>query len=521
MEDRLILTLDFGTQSVRAVITSPQGEELAFEKKNYSPAYFSPEPNYAEQDPDYYWRCCCECTKKIAAEHQDLLQKVAGITISCFRDSAVILDKNGDVIRPMILWLDQRMAKCEEPLPWYHQALFKLVGKDDAIKWNRQRSASNWIKENEPENWAKVDKYIGISTYFNYRITGKYRDSASSLIGHYPMNFKHRKWYDKPETHMQGQIFSLKKSMLCELVKEGSVLGEVTPKASEESGLPVGLKLYACGSDKSCETLGLGIIDDKMGAVSYGTASTIETTTRKYHESEPFLPGYSSCIPDYFNMDIQIYRGYWMINWFLKEFGGKEFGAINQLDNVNPHLFDEGLKDVPPGCDGLVLQPYWGPTLSRPLAKGAMVGFSDAITQKHFYRAIVEGIAFALKEGFEHFEKVLHHKIGKIRVAGGGAYSDVVCQLTADVFNRPVERVQTVETASLGAGIAGYLAIGTYKTPEEAIKNMIRVKDSFTPNAENVRTYEYLFRNVYLKMYPSLKKTYKNIKDFNLGRAKL
>lgn len=519
MDNELILTIDFGTQSVRAVITSPKGDELAFVKKNYDPPYFSVHPNYAEQDPEYYWECCCECTRKIVAENPQLMQNVVGITISCFRDSAVILDKEGKVIRPMILWLDQRMAKCEEKLPWIHRALFKLVGKDEAIKWNRQRSASNWIKENEPENWAKVDKYIGISTYFNYRLTGKFVDTASSLTGHYPMDFKHRSWFKNPETHMQGQIFSLKKSMLCTLVKEGSILGEITPQASKETGLPVGLKLIACGSDKSCETLGLGIIDDKMAAISYGTACSIETTTHEYHSSEPFLPGYSSCIPGYFNMDIQVYRGYWMINWFLKEFGGKDFGSIGQLDTIDPRQFDDSLRDVPPGCDGLVLQPYWGPTLSRPLGKGAMIGFSDAVSQKHFYRAIIEGIAFALREGLEHFEKVLHHRIGHIRIAGGGAYSDVICQLTADIFGRPVERVQTVETASLGAGIAGYLAIGKYKTPEEAIKNMVHPKDTFSPNKENVKVYDYIFKNVYLKMYPSLKKSYKKIKEFNLGRV--
>jgi sugar (pentulose or hexulose) kinase len=168
--------------------------------------------------------------------------------------------------------------------------------------------------------------------------------------------------------------------------------------------------MYACGSDKSCETLGLGVIDDRTAALSYGTASSIETTRVKYTESEPFLPGFPSCIPGYYNMDIQIYRGYWMINWFLKEFGGREVNGT-MINDVSAKDYNDALKLVPPGSDGLVLQPYWGPGLSRPLAKGAIIGFSDAITREHFYRAIIEGIAYALREGLEHFEQKTHHPI--------------------------------------------------------------------------------------------------------------
>lgn len=510
----LILTMDFGTQSVRVAFFNKKGEPLAMEKEKYNPPYFSKEPNYAEQDPDYYYSCLATCTKRLVANNPNLIKQTKGITLTCFRDSAVLLDKDKKVIRPMILWLDQRMAECKKKLPWQNRLLFTLVGKMDTITFNRRRCVANWLIENEPENWAKVDKYVALSTYMIYRLTNELKDSSSNQAGHYPIDFKHRQWYKNPETHMQGMIFSLKKSMLSTIVPEGSVIGGITSKASEETGLPVGLKMYACGSDKSCETLGLGVIDDKTAAISYGTASTVETTKKKYTESEPFLPGYPSCIPGYYNMDIQIYRGYWMINWFLREFGGKKIDDLIASD-VSAEEFNKRLNSVPAGCDGLVLQPYWGPGLARPLAKGAIIGFSDSITQEHLYRAIIEGIAYALREGLEHFEKKNHQHIDSIRISGGGSQSNAICQITADIMGRNVVRVQTYETSSLGASIAGFLAIKEYASPGEAIKQMVRTKDTFVANPVNKEKYDYLFNNCYEKMYPSLHGIYRSIKDYN------
>lgn len=515
----LILTIDFGTQSVRTGLFDMSGEAVVMEKEAYNPPYYSILPNYAEQDPSLYYKALCECTKRLVSTNQSLFSRVKGITLTCFRDSAVLLDKSRNIIRPMILWLDQRNAECKKPLPFFARTLFRLIGKSDAINFNRKRCVANWLIENEPQNWAKVDKYVNISTYFIYRLTGELKDSSSDQAGHYPIDFKHRKWYKNPKKNLTGQIFSLDEHMLATIVPEGSVIGHITSKAHEETSLPEGLPIYACGSDKSCETLGLGVIDDRCAAISYGTASTVETTRLQYTESEPFLPGYPSCIPGFYNMDIQIYRGYWMINWFLKEFGGRVVNDIVMSD-VSAEDFNEKLKSVPAGCDGLVLQPFWGPGLSRPLAKGAIIGFSDSITQEHFYRAIIEGIAYALREGLEHFESKIHHRIPVARISGGGSQSDEICQITADIFGRPITRVQTCETSSLGAAIAGFLAIKAFATPQEAIAKMVHVRDTFYPDPATHKKYDYLYLNAYEKMYPKLKGIYRSIKDFNKHEEK-
>ncbi len=515
----LVLTVDFGTQSVRVTLFNKKGAAVVMEREKYDPPYFSKEPNFAEQDPEVYYACLCRCCRKIASEHATLLNRAKAMTLTCFRDSAVTLDKDYKLVRPMILWLDQRVAKCSKKLPVISRLLFSIVGMLPTAELNRERSMANWIKEHEPENYAKIAHYISVSTYFTWKLTGIMKDCASNYAGHYPIDFKKKKFYRSPERHLKGQIFGVKKEWLPELVKEGAFIGKITPKAAEETGLPEGLPFYAGGSDKSCETLGLGVIDDRDVAISCGTASTIETTVKKYIPSEPFLPGYAACLDGYYNMDIQIYRGYWMINWFLKEFGAQPIEDLI-ISQTNADEFNKKLSNVPPGCDGLVLQPYWGPGLSRPLAKGAIIGFSDVVTQEHLYRAIIEGIGYALREGMERFAKKLGHSFGNIRISGGGSQSDEVCQITSDIFGMPVKRVQTSETSSLGAAICAFLAIGEFNSVEEAVFNMVHEKETFRPNPENKKIYDYLFYNAYELIYPRLRTIYGNIKEFNIEHTR-
>lgn len=512
--ENLILTVDFGTQSVRVSFFNRKGQCVAFEKESYKPPYYSPKPGYAEQNPSYYFDEFCLASQRLFAAHPEKKEQIRGVVMSCFRDTAVLLDKNKEVIRPTILWLDQRYAKCEEPLPLVSRAAFSLVGMSEVINMNRRRTAANWVKENEPENWAKVDKYVGISTYFVYRLTGELKDCASDFTGHYPIDFKKRAWYRNPEKNIKGSIFSIKKEMLCDLVDSGQELGRISEEASKLTGIPAGIPMFAAGSDKACETLGTGVISEDMLSISLGTACTIETTSKRYVEPVKFLPAYPFAIPGYYNTDLQIYRGYWMINWFLKEFGGQDVEDMVSEEAADPTPFNEKLHTIPAGSDGVILQPFWGSQLDKPAVKGSIIGFSDVTTKEHVYRAIIEGIDYELRMAKEHFEKQFHHPFKEIRVAGGGAKSKEICQIAADIFNLPVTKIQTTETSSLGAAMAGFLAIKEYDSVEEAVENMVTPTETFYPNPDNVKVYDMLFNNVYKKLYKQLKPSYVYLYNF-------
>lgn len=516
MKEPLILTLDFGTQSVRAGLFNKKGEAVALIKEKYNPPYHSPKTGYAEQDPNYYFEMLCKATNKLVNENKEKMNDVLGIVMAFFRDSVVCLDKDNNVLRPAILWLDERRAEGKQKLPAIHRFLFKLVGMKPTIELNMKRSMAQWIKEKEPEIWKKTDKFMMLSTYINMKLIGDFIDSPCCQAGHLPINFKKGEWYKNAMKHMKGQIFGVDNARLCKLVPVGDVLGTITEEASKLTGLPAGMKMFSGGSDKSAETLGLGVIDENTAAISYGTASTIEIPIQKYKDAEPFLPSYPAIVKGYYNMDVQVYRGYWMLNWFAKQFNN--FKTVEEIIDEKELIeeFNEEMKMIPPGSDGLVLQPYWGPGLRRPLAKGAIIGFSDNHTRTHIYRAIIEGIAYCLKEGLELFEnKRLHHKIKKIRISGGGSQSDAICQITADIFGLPVSRIQTFECSSLGCAIAGFIAAGEFKNVEEATKEMVHQSIEFIPNKNNVDKYKFLFNNVYMPMYPSLKKIYADIKKYN------
>lgn len=504
----LVLTIDFGTQSLRTALINKQGEIEAISKIKYDPCYVSPTKGSAEQDPDFYVKMLIDSLKELTANNKDKLSRIKGASITTFRDTAVLLDKDLKPIKNAVLWLDQRMAKASEKIPTIHKILFSLVGMSETVKLNRKRTVAHWTKENEPDVWSKVHKYVNISTYITYKMTGKLVDSASSYAGHYPIDFKNRKWY-KPGA-MKGDIFGIKRSMLCTLKQPGEVLGEITTEFSNSVGLPTGIIIYASGSDKACETLGVGALSNEKAAVSYGTACSVEVSNKKFHEPEPFLPAYPAAVPGWYNMDVQIYRGYWMISWFTENFAHEIIDAAKIEKMAVEKKLDNSLLNVPPGSDGLVLQPYWCPGLRRPLAKGGIIGWSDIHTRAHLYRAIIEGIAYALREGLEGIEKSQHHKIKEIMVSGGGSQSDAVCQITADIFGLSVSRVQTYETTSLGAAIATFVALKEYKNVEEAMAAMVKKKETFNPNPEAHAKYNELYKKVYLKMFPRLKNIYKD-----------
>lgn len=512
MKEPLILTIDFGTQSVRTALINKKGEIISLKKEQYNPPYKSVKPGYAEQDPYFYLEVLAKTTKPLVEENKARMKDVLGITMSFFRDSPVILDKDNKPLRDAILWLDERTADAREKLPFWKSAIFRLVGMTPTIELNRKRTFAQWIKENEPDLWAKVDKYMTLSTFVTMNLVGKYVDSPASQAGHIPIDFKNRVWYKKSALK---NVYGIDENTLCDLVQVGDVLGEITEEASKLTGLPKGMKMFACGSDKSAETLGLGCLDHTMAAVSYGTASSIEITTKKYSDAEPFLPSYPAVINGYYNMEVQVYRGYWMLNWFTREFGFERVEKLIEKASVIQSL-DEEMSKIAPGSDGLILQPYWGAGLRRPLAKGAVIGFNEKHTSVHLYRAIVEGIAFALREGLEFFETHrTHKKVKGIRISGGGSNSEAICQITADIFGLPVSKIQTNECSSLGAAISGFLAAKEFATPQEAVESMVHESKVFIPNMENHKRYDYLFKKVYMRMYPGLKTCYKDLSAYN------
>jgi len=220
-------------------------------------------------------------------------------------------------------------------------------------------------------------------------------------------------------------------------------------------------------------------------------------------------------MPGAYSLEIQVYRGFWMVSWFKEQFGYAEQRLAEEQGTEPEVLLDRLVSQAPPGSMGLVLQPYWSPGLKMPgpEAKGAIVGFGDVHGRAHVYRSILEGLAFALLEGKERTEQRTGVKVTELRVSGGGSQSDAAMQLTADIFNLPTARPHVYETSGLGAAMDAAVGLGLQPDFDTAVREMTRVTRVFEPDLNNRALYDGLFRRVYKRMYERLRPLYEEIRD--------
>ncbi len=502
-----ILAIDSGTQSVRALVFDTQGRLLR--KVKVAQEHRSPRPGWAEQDADYYWEKLCEATRAVLQETSP--GQLAAVALTTQRNTVVPVDAEGRPLRPAIVWLDQRRATRWPKVSALWRGLFALAGMSSTLRYFQAESEANWLAEHEPEVWEQTAKFLFLSGYLLWRLTGRFVDSVGSQVGFVPFDYKRLEW--APPSDWKWQALPVTRSMLPDLVPPGQVLGEVTARAAEGTGIPEGLPVVSAAADKACEVLGAGGLTPEVACLSYGTTATVNTTHERYVEAVRFLPPYPAALPGAYNLEIQIYRGYWLVSWFKREFGYRETLRARELGVSPETLFDELVRQVPPGSMGLVLQPYWSPgvKLPGPEARGAIVGFGDVHTRAHVYRAILEGLAFALREGLERCERRVGFRAQKVRVAGGGSQSDEAMQITADVFGLPAERPHVYEASGLGAAICAAVGVGLHPGFPAAVRAMTRVGARFEPEPSRQATYEALYREVYRKLYQRLQPLYRRI----------
>ncbi len=507
-----ILAIDNGTQSVRALLFDLRGNLVA---KSMVPleSYYSEQPGWAEQRPEYFWESLCQACQELWPQMGLPKEAIAGVALTTQRATMVNVDEKGHPLRPAIVWLDQRRTEGLKPVGGLWGLAFKLVRMTETVAYLQAEAEANWLRTHQPEIWDRTHKYLFLSGYLTYQLTGRFVDSVGCQVGYLPFDYKALDWASPRD--WKWQAVPMDPALLPELVPPTGQLGVITPQAAKETGIPEGLPLVAAAADKACEVIGAGCIEPHMGCLSYGTTATVNTTHRKYVEVIPLIPPYPAAVPGRYSLEIQINRGFWMVSWFKREFAHLEQQIAEERGIQTEQVFDELVKQVPPGSMGLTLLPYWSPGIKvpGPEAKGAIIGFGDVHTRAHLYRAILEGLAYALREGKERTEQRSRIPITELRVAGGGSQSDAALQLTADIFGLPTARPHTYEASGLGAAIDGAVGLGLHIDAETAVREMTQVGDVFEPNAQSHEIYDALYRRVYKEMYPKLKPLYEEIRE--------
>lgn len=511
MSKDILLAIDVGTQSVRALLYDLHGNLLARSQIPIEP-YISPQPGWAEQDPGVYWNALGEACQALWASTDIPREAIAGVGLTTQRSTVVNVDRAGKPLRPAIVWLDQRRTEGLKPIGGLWGLLFAVAGMSETAAYVQAETEANWLMAHQPDVWEKTYKFLFLSGYLTYRLTGRFVDSVGCQVGYVPFDYKVKTW--AAPSDWKWLAAPIEKDKLYELVPPAQPLGEITPEASAATGLPVGLPLIAAAADKACEVIGSGALEPHIGCLSYGTTATINTTQRRYIEVIPLIPPYPSAVPDAYSLEIQIYRGFWMVSWFKREFGLRERMLAEERGVPPEELFDTLVEEVQPGSMGLMLQPYWSPGLKvpGPEAKGAIIGWGDVHTRGHLYRAILEGLAYALREGKERTEKRARTPITELRVAGGGSQSDAAMQITADVFGLPASRPHVYEASGLGAAIDVAVGVGLHPDFATAVAEMTRTGATFEPEPEAHAVYDELYHHVYKQIYRRLKPLYEVIR---------
>jgi len=512
MDKKFILSIDMGTQSVRAVAFDIKGNILDMNKIVYSPISHSPQDGFHEQSVDYYWEQLVEACKNLWKQNKVKPKNIMGLSVTTQRGTVVNLDKNGKALRPAILWFDKRVSKNIKKITPLLDIAFDITKLRKNIDYFQKKAQINWIEENQPEIWDKTEHYLLLSGYINYRLTTKFIDSTASQVGYIPYNYKKQEW--EVNSSWKYKLFRVKPHTLPKLVKPAELIGKISKETSKETLIPVDTLVFAAASDKACEITGSGMLKDTDACIGFGTTATISINSKKYIEPIFLAPPYTSAKEGYYNPEVQIFRGFWMVTWFKEQFAHPESILAKEKGVSTEEILEELALKIPAGSLGLTLQPYWTPGVRFPglEAKGSIIGFNSIHKKQHMYRAILEGLAYGIREGKEKIEKKSKIKMEQIFITGGGSKSDLVMQITADVLNTKTIRPKIEESSALGAAVLTAIGLKIYDSYDEAVKNMTSTGDIFEPNIETVKIYDRLYKDVYKNIYKRLKPVFHNIK---------
>jgi len=506
-----LLAIDVGTQSVRAALFDPCGEQIALASVQIGP-YDAPHPGWVERDAPVFFDRLAEACQALWTRPGVDRDRIAAVALTCQRGTVINLDERGQPLRPAIIWPDARRIEGEPSIRGIWGPLLRLAGVAATVA-NFQASAEvNWIRARQPEIWSRTAKYLLLSGYLTHRLIDRYVDSIGCQVGYIPFDYKRQRWPAAGD--WKWQAARVEPHQLPELIAPGQPLGAISAAAAAATGIPAGLPLIAAAADKACEVLGVGSLSPETACLSYGTTATINAATERYVEVIPYVPPFPAAHPGAYNAEIQIYRGYWMVTWFRDNFGHPELERAAREGLTPEALLDQMIESIPPGADGLVLHPYWSPGVREPgpEARGAILGFGDFHTRAHVYRALLEGIAYALREGKERIEARTRVPLRRLMVAGGGARSDVAMQITADIFGLPATRPRVREVSALGAAIVAAVGLGLFKNYPAAVAAMTHRGDTFTPRPEPSARYDRLYREVFCPIYPRLRPLYRALR---------
>jgi len=501
MDGDLVIGLDSSTSATKAIAWTREGTAAA-EGRSPIPLA-SPAPDWYEQNPDDWWSSAC-------AALRDLLRRVApgriaAIGISAQRETFAPLSADGRPVRPAIIWMDRR---CGDEVSWLsaqvgRERIHDISGKPVDLAPGAYRMA--WMARHEAEAYRRTAIFTDVHGYLTWRLTGHFRTSWASADPLGLFDMRDRVWSAEILKALQLQPGQLPLAMA-----PGSVTGSVSEQAAALTMVPAGTPVVAGGGDGQAAGLGVNALTPSRAYLNLGTAVVAGVHSAQYRIGQAWRT-MGSCSGDGYYLETSLRSGTFLIDWFLENCGG---GASRR--ELRGRLESEAAS-LPVGSGGILAVPYWGAVMTPywdPDARGCLVGLTGAHRTAHLYRALLEGTALEQAMVTRMIERDAGIQVREFVAIGGGAESDLWCQIIADACNKPLQRSRTVEASSLGAAMCAAAGVGWFDGVPAAAEAMCAEITRVTqPSANRVLRYAELLE-IYREIYPQLRQTYQKLKAF-------
>lgn len=491
------LGIDVSTTATKALIIDEGGVVRGVGISEYD--FETPQPLWSEQHPDLWWQGAQNALN--AAAHQADIDpgQIAAVGLTGQMHGLVLLDEQGQVLRNAILWNDQRtQQQCDD--------IHAIIGKARFIQTSGNVALAGftapkilWVKENEPEVYARCAHVLLPKDFVRLKLTGEYAMDKADGAGTVLMDVAQREWSQTLLDELDIPV-----EWMPQLFEGTQVTGTITAQAARITGLTIGTPVVAGGGDQSAQAVGVGAVSSGVVALTLGTSGVVFTSTdQPFIEPEGKLHAFCHAVPGKWHLMGVMLSAAGSLRWYRDRFAP----GINYDDLLAP------AGNIPAGSEGLFFLPYLSGERTPhpdPLARGAFIGLTVRHALAHCTRAVLEGVAFGLRDSFALLQSVGVGSIDQVRVSGGGAKSALWRQILADVLNAELVTVNTTEGAAYGAAILAAVGVDRWPTVEAACEELIKITSAVTPQPQHVEVYQTLYP-LYRDLYPRLKPVFEGI----------
>ncbi|MFB0517092.1 MAG: xylulokinase [Candidatus Neomarinimicrobiota bacterium] len=500
---KYFLGLDVGTTGAKALLVDAYGKVVANATREY-PMY-TPRPLWTEQDPADWWQATRDSFAAVLRKTRVAAGEIGGIGLTGQMHGLVLLDKSGRVLRPCIMWNDQRtMSQCSQitdAVGW--EQLLQITGNPVLPGFTAPKLL--WVRENEPHIYDRIARILLPKDYIRYRLTDDFATDVADASGTSLLDVKARNWSRSLSAKLEVSA-----DWLPRVYESPEITGEVTDSAAAATGLAIGTPVVAGAGDQAAGAVGSGTVVPGVTSLVLGTSGVVFACTPEVKiEPQGRLHAFCHAVPGAWHvMGVTLAAG-GSFRWYRDVFGQEEVAAAKAQGADSYDILTAKAESVPTGSEGLLFLPYLSgerTPYADPTARGVFFGMTLRHQRPHFVRAVMEGITYSLRDCLELIDN-LGLGVDQIRASGGGAASKLWRQIMADVFGKELVTLTCTEGAPYGAALLSAVGTGHFGTVEEACDATVEIATHTEPISDSVKCYEEYYA-LYRSLYPKLKDSF-------------